>query len=209
MTGVQTCLFRSIYAGTRVLYPPVGFTHYAFDHTTGGAGGIDITDDYTTSEKYNSLSTNRSTAGGSFGNDVSDVVASGPFTINVNDTQKVVFALVAGDNLNELIEVSDSAASLYNSGLVTDIKSTTQYRDNNIIIYPNPANSDQIIYFNEKIKDRTAILEIYDITGKKIETIKLDTNYNIVNTSLLPKGVYSYKISYDGYSIVKKVILVD
>lgn len=191
-----------LFAGTRLLYPSTGFSHYGFDHATGGAGGLDITDDFTTAEKYNSMSNMRATAGGTSGTDVSDVVSAGPFNIAPGATQRVVFALLAGDNLADFIETSDSAASHFASGVVTQL-SPLNYAPE-FHIYPNPANGYQHIMQSHM---QIGNLEIYDVDGRLQQKHKITSSDYIIDISNLSSGVYVYRFVTEGlvkqYKVVK------
>lgn len=177
----------SMFAGTQLLYPFAGFSHYGFDHTTGGAGGIDVTDDYTTSEKYTSLSTQRQTAGGALGTDVSHVVGAGPFTIAPGDTQRVVFALLAGDNLMDLALTADSAASHFDQGVITS--SALSFGLPSLSIYPNPTDGAQDIIFEP---GTSFSLDILDIKGVLYKHLSIQTAPFSLDISDLPAGVYIY-----------------
>ena len=78
--------------------------------------------------------------------------------------------------------------------------------------YPNPFNSSTVIrYFkskNSKIK-----ISIYDVSGKLIETLlnerQIAGTHSIKwDSHHINSGVYFIKISSEGYSIVKKCILI-
>ena len=78
--------------------------------------------------------------------------------------------------------------------------------------FPNPFNPSTNIKF--QIKDsRFVSLIIFDILGKEIETLvnkKLSPgSYNVDwNASQYPSGVYFYKITTDGFSNTKRMLLI-
>ncbi|NQX99360.1 MAG: S8 family serine peptidase, partial [Flavobacteriales bacterium] len=97
----------TLYAAIKVLSGTAGL-NYSLDLDGSGvinpnAGG------FTTSEKYTSLSTNRSAAGGAFGADVAHVVSSGGFNLNAGEHIQVAFAIIAGDSLTDIQLSADSA----------------------------------------------------------------------------------------------------
>ena len=106
---------NSPYFGIRLLTADP-WNHYAIDND-GSNGSINIYDGYPTTEKYTSLSTSRATAGEG---DVADVVSAGPFTINQNDSITIAFAILAGDSLDDIKDVSDSAWNMYNNPCVSN-----------------------------------------------------------------------------------------
>ena len=77
--------------------------------------------------------------------------------------------------------------------------------------YPNPFNSQTLIKYEIRKKDFVT-LEIYDVTGKKIESL-INQNLNagqytsIWNSENYPSGVYFYKLSTGDFSETKKMIL--
>jgi hypothetical protein len=79
-----------LWAGIKVL-TATPFNHYAIDNIAG-QGGVNMTDGYDESEKYTTLSTARAQAGlNGGGNDVIDVVSTGPFTLQAGDSVKGCF----------------------------------------------------------------------------------------------------------------------
>lgn len=78
---------------------------------------------------------------------------------------------------------------------------TMQY-DNRIQVYPNPVKDNFRINNPEKIKIRT--VEIMDVSGKLVKTLKGSEDYN---ASDLPKGNYILKINNDsGHTKITKLI---
>jgi len=78
--------------------------------------------------------------------------------------------------------------------------------------YPNPFNPVTKIKFNIP-KSGNVKLVVYDILGKEVESIvneNLDAGYYSFDfdASGLSSGVYIYKIETEGFTDVKKMILV-
>ena len=78
--------------------------------------------------------------------------------------------------------------------------------------YPNPFNPSTNIQF-AITSNQFVSLKIYDIVGHEIATLvnekKLPGKYEVqFNAASLPSGVYIYKLSTDGYSSIKKMILL-
>ena len=78
--------------------------------------------------------------------------------------------------------------------------------------YPNPFNPVTTISY-ELPKDSDVTLTIYDITGRLIETLvneKQQPGYYSVqwDASQYSSGVYIYRIQADGFSAVKKCLLI-
>ncbi|MBK6835011.1 MAG: hypothetical protein IPG89_12350 [Bacteroidetes bacterium] len=71
------------------------------------------------------------------GEDVLNIVSTGPFNVNAGDSVKVAFALICGDDLNDLQESADSAQVHYDNIYPVGLKSLTK-NDADIKVYPNP-----------------------------------------------------------------------
>jgi hypothetical protein len=201
------------YAGIKVL-TQTPFNAYGIDNVTGGGGGVDPTagtPEFDTGEKYTVLSTSRPQAGNTAptGNDVMDCVSSGPFTLNVGDSVKVAFALLAGDNLTDLQTSADNAQVKYD-GLTNVVHSQpmNEFGFNN---YPNPATGSSYIQFFLE-KNSNVELKMNDMMGREIATIasgqmlagRQGFNYDV---SKLSTGIYFYKLTVNGNSITQKVVV--
>jgi len=202
-----------LYAGVKVL-SNTPFNMYAADNVTGGGGGINIADGFDTSEKYQTMSTSRPQAGVTgAGNDVINIVSTGPFNVPAGDSIIVAFALIGGDNLVELETGATNAQIRYDAAFPTI---TTINENNNesvfLNVYPNPSNGN--VTFNFKLNDTEKVqIVVYDLEGnivKQITNVKYNTGVNNVQVSLddLPAGVYSCKMTTKDVVINKKLTLV-
>ena len=198
------------YAGTRVL-TPTPFVHYAIDNTTGGGGGLDLSNGFDTNEKYTALSTNRATAGGTAaGNDVIDVVSSGPFTIAPGDSVVVAFALIAGNELNDLQSGAQQAQIKYN--LVTSLQENSAAGMSVAAAYPNPSTGQVILPLMLSSAGNLS-LELYDAMGKLMQRTQLGQRSAgqqeiRIDLSVVPAGLYHYRLLGDkgvlGGQVVKE-----
>jgi len=189
----------SPYAGIKLLSKN-GFIHYAIDHIVG-ASGIDISDTlpFTTALKYIALSTNRAAAGVTgIGNDVLNVVSSGPFTLAPQDTVTVSFAMLAGDDLADLANSAFAAQAMYDS-LFGEPEVNTAISKMpiapHIELYPNPSGGElNLIYSGTK--SESATFEIVDLTGRLVYAAFLDIGMvsSTHDVSNLKSGVYHYRI---------------
>lgn len=204
------------YAGIRVV-SKTPFLHYAIDNVAGGAGGVDIqdkTNQFSTAEKYTTLSTNRATAGdgAATGGDILSVVSTGPFTINNKDSVKVAFAILAGDDLNDITNSSVNAQVKYdNIATAVPAISTT----NGFILkqnYPNPVNAAKtIIEFNLPARSQTE-LTIYNSLGQKVMGVlnsQLDAGMHQLNIDLtnFSNGLYFYELKAGNNVATMKMII--
>lgn len=187
------------YAGIKLLSHTGGFNHYAIDNISGGAGGVNIFDGYDTNEKYTTLSTSRAQSGTTTtpGNDVCDVVSSGPFTIAAGDSVVVAFALIAGDDLADLQSSAVAAQTMYDNDVITGI---TVAGDNTtgMSVYPNPANGNAELSYTLP-ENGNADIRMYDATGREVQIIAqgdhaAGTYRSTLNTAVLPDGVYTIRM---------------
>jgi flagellar hook assembly protein FlgD len=99
--------------------------------------------------------------------------------------------------------------------------SATGINDEDVIIpneailsqnYPNPFNASTTIEYNLPHKSEVRI-EIYDIMGRKVETLIEDNQEAGINrlkwdASDYPSGIYFYKLSYGDKNISRKMVLL-
>ncbi|MEW6470534.1 MAG: S8/S53 family peptidase [Bacteroidota bacterium] len=214
MGYVYNTIGGGYYAGIKVL-TQTPFNHYGIDNVGGGGGGVDPTagtPEFSTSEKFTVLSTSRPTAGNTQtnGNDVMSCVSSGPFTVNVGDSVKVAFALLAGDNLADLQTSADNAQVMYDGLTGMSSESLNEY---GFDVYPNPTNGLSYLQF---FLDEAATVDIrlFDALGNEVATVasgemgagKQDLWADL---SRLSSGMYYYQITVNGKTISKKIIVTN
>ncbi len=189
-----------LYGAMKLLSYSGGFSHYAIDNVSGG-GGANLSDGFSEAEKYEVLSTSRADAGNTAvtGNDVIDVVSTGPFNLAPGDSVSVTFALIAGENLTMIQQSADAAQFKYDSlfvGLEPISLATGNSLEQN---FPNPVNDAARIEFTLK-EGGNADLLLYDAMGKQVKVIlseKLSSGkYSILfDVRELPAGLYHYTLN--------------
>lgn len=207
------------YAGIKVLTNTAPAVCYHIDNATGGGGGIDITDAtdyYSTSEKYTSLSTNRYLAGVSgtvtTGGDIIEVVSTGPYTITSGDSVTVAFALIAGEDLNDITASGDSALTHYTSPNIPTGLVNNSSNDGSFAIFPNPANHDLNVMINS-VKATDADITLVNTLGQTVLHLTKDNmgtaGNNIIklDVSQLPIGTYLYRVKTDDKINTGKIII--
>ena len=189
------------------------FKHYAFDNNgLTDPNNITISDGFTGLEKYQALSsiTNRNNAGGPTGNNVSDMVITGPFILLPHDSVTVAFALIAGDHLAD-IKASAAAAQQKYSLIygIHDIADPSNLSLNQNV--PNPFQGNSMIDFY--LPEKTNMdLSIYDVLGKRVATIASGMMYPgthsvEINSSDYETGLYYYRLRAGNHSITKKMVI--
>ncbi|MFM7176018.1 MAG: S8 family peptidase [Bacteroidota bacterium] len=199
MGYVYNTTATGLWAGIKLL-TATPFKHYAIDNIAGG-GGANLSDGYSTSEKYTTLSTNRATSGGTgTGNDVIDVVSTGPFTIPAGDSVRVAFALIAGDELNDLNNSAGNAQIKYD-GLFTGIAPIGS-SNGQLMVSPNPVR-DQL-QFSVGTEKRIESIRILDVIGRDV--MFNDAINGSIDVSSLPSGTYFLQVNVEGTLSTSKFI---
>jgi serine protease len=197
------------YAGIKLL-SPVPFLHYAIDNIPGGAGGINTYDGFSTAEKYQSLSTNRPTAGTGPGNDVIDVVSGGPFSLVPGDSITIAFALIAADSLPDLLTSAQNAQYNYDN-IVTSIPQLTDQEHFMVTCFPNPANDSYYLNIHT-LSPGKAKINLYNELGQKAKKIStnLVSGWNQIQMDIsdLNPGIYFYNIVEGERSVRGKVMII-
>ncbi len=189
MGYVYNTTATGLWAGIKVL-TPTPFNHYAIDNIAG-LGGVNMTDGYDTNEKYTTLSTARATSGGTgTGNDVISAVSTGPFTLTAGDSITVAFALIAGDDLDDINTSAGNAQIKYDNLTSVEITATSQLP---VSVYPNPSSNSVVI---NNAQGRS--IEISDVTGRIVLVMEKSNDISrTVNISTLTSGTYFIQ-AYDG-----------
>ena len=202
----------NLFAGIQLLTntPP---NFYAIDNVGAGAGGINISSSagFKKADKYTALSTMRTQAGDSTaaGNDVCNVMSSGPFTINAGDSVKVAFALLAGDNLADLQTSADTAFVRYNGQQATAINKVGMQ---NFAVFPNPA-ADALNFVFSSTETEACTVTLINALGQTVKvmttTVPSNTLHKVsFDVSDLATGAYMYKVSNaSGKSNTGKVLI--
>lgn len=190
--------------------------HYAFDNdgsSNGSSLSINISDGFTGYEKYNALKTasNRDLAGvNPNGNDVSDMISTGPFVLQPGDSAVFAFALIAGDSL---IDIQSSAVAANDAYCQASGLTEYNFNDKNLFlseIYPNPSH-EYAEFFIYNPYESFVNIEIINSQGqfiKKICNKEMNPGINKfeINTSTLTPGMYQIILNTENHSMAKKFI---
>lgn len=187
----------SMYVGVKVLSANMA-NGYCIDRVVGGAGGIDVTDDFTKEEKYFMLSNNRFAAGGESGNDVAQMVSSGGVDLQPGARMEVAFALLAGDSLTDLLRTSDAAQAKFDSGILLKNQETP---DEGVIVYPNPTTGQVALLARSTIQS----VHIYNLYGK--ELYSSNDSETTLDLSTFSRGIYFMGINTEAGKQIEKIIL--
>lgn len=202
---------NGIYGGVKLLSSGP-FVHYAIDNTNGGSGGVNMYDGYDNTEKYTTMSTNRAQAGTatSGGNDVANVVSSGPFTLTAGDSVVVGFALIAGDDLADIQASAVEAQNMWNTNVITSV-SIVGDNTSNVAVYPNPANANAEVTYTLSGQSFVDI-RLQDIAGRDVAVLSqggqaAGTYREAISTANLPEGVYIIRMQVDNAITTRRLVI--
>jgi bilirubin oxidase len=85
--------------------------------------------------------------------------------------------------------------------------SENRISNNNIKIYPNPANKKFYIDINSITTENDVDLNVYNTIGELILSRSLNKNSTIINCENWPKGIYFINLKNKDYSYSKKIII--
>jgi len=177
--------------------------YYSFDNN-GENNSIMVLSNFTSKYKYLALSSNRYIAGGKSGNDVSSLISYGPFNLISGDSLSVSYAIIIGDYLPEIEEISKRADLMYQEDKKTNItlQKLTKY-----VITPNPVKD--VIYISN-ITDRV-LVQIYSLKGEIVVEKIIDggkcSSLNNIDVSFLQHNeLYLLKITDRDNIYISKII---
>ncbi|NEU09741.1 S8 family serine peptidase [Flavihumibacter sp. R14] len=201
------------YAGVKLLKSVAPAAYYPMSYQVTG-DPLETGGGFSLAEKYETLSSGikSSGLGGSPANgyDVMFVMGSGPYDIPANGSVKVAFAIIGGDNLQDLQTSATAAESKYNS-----ILNPGPLPDGGFSLkqnYPNPANQRTTIEFSVPKAGATS-LSLFNSMGKHVKTILSESlregSYRLdVDVSTLTSGMYFCRMNYDNQQLSIKMLVV-
>lgn len=171
----------------------------------------EVLNGFTTQEKWDALS--GGIVNGSVGPGLNSfVVSAGPFNINNNDSVMVGFAVVKGNDLNDIRNNRNTAKTKYSVIGIEKISNIVPERFALYQNYPNPFNPSTTIKFDIPASDFVKV-RIYDIIGREIATLVngllVPGSYKLnFDGDGLASGVYFYKVETSKFLDIKKMILI-
>ncbi|MBI3006069.1 MAG: S8 family serine peptidase [Ignavibacteriales bacterium] len=154
--------------------------------------------------------------------DIHQVISSGPFQISPGASQKVGFALVAGDSsLANIQQNADAAKAKWDAILnPTDVKepgttATLEFKLGQN--YPNPFNPATTFEFQIH-RPGYVSLKIFDLLGREVAkvvdgTLNAGSHRSLWNAHGLPSGTYFYQLRFSDadhhyLTDIKKLVLI-
>ena len=146
----------------------------------------------------------------------------GPWNIDFRDTVRIALALGIGNGLDGLRENLQTAYDLYWSEFIPT--NVYHFNDSEIPIifalkqnYPNPFNPKTTIRYSVGTNGHSPLqhvhLSIYNTLGQKVATLvnkkQPAGNYSVEwDASAVSSSIYYYRLETQGYSDVKKMVLI-
>ncbi|MCC6690351.1 MAG: S8 family peptidase [Bacteroidia bacterium] len=208
---------NGLYGGIKLLSKVAPANNYSFDNDSAkqtGSSGIkpNSAKGFTNRDKYIALSTMRTDAGNVFppGNDVMNLVSTGPITLNVGDSIEVAFALLAGDNLNYLKTSAINAQTRYDN-MTTGVPVVKTDNGYALQTYPNPSSGNTTVDVQLAQTGRME-LKLFDVIGQEVALIAAGEfsggNHRFtVDVSKLTNGVYYYRLVAGDTKLVSKMMV--
>ncbi len=148
------------------------------------------------------------------------VGSSGPFTFQAGSSIEIDLALVFGRDMtgsgpqagiSAMQQSIDEVRNQYLNGLTSNCSPAVITTINNnvinyhsLLIYPNPFNTQFTI--NYEIQSNTALLDVYNIVGEKIQSQTITQNSTVVDLSDQTNGFYFVTITDGANRISKKIV---
>ena len=180
---------------------------YSFDNN-GDYGSLGIGDGFTSAEKWTALRTMRTSAGlfatPPTGNDVSQIISTGPFTLSPNDSVKVAFAIITGTSLIDIKNSAIAAQDKYTPPVHIGIDEKTA--SSNIHIYPNPSSDVVCIVFDDEIHSNCHY-SLVDVLGNVVKSGTITNKTTNISLNSISAGVYNLQITTAQSKISQKLII--
>ena len=173
------------------------------------SGNILANDNFTTAEKYTTLSngiSSNSLAVDGNGTDISFVVGYGPFSLLPKESAKAAFSFIGGENKTIIEQTANQSLSIYQTVKLDTVPSA---------VIPIAPVVDQLSLYSFTIDGMPYVkislpekayvtLELYSINGKRVQVIEAD-NYvkgihpiPVYGTQGLASGTYFYRLTANG-----------
>jgi len=186
-------------------------SYKAFDNGTEKIG-------FTRGEQYNLIASTSDSVDSTVTGDMFFMACSEALDIKINDSVEIAFALVAGDNLDELISAALIARQKFD--VITAIEIEEGNRPTGYSLnqnYPNPFNPTTTISFSLPTGGEVS-LEVFNLLGQKVKVLKagqmpvgehtLEWDATDDNGQTVATGVYFYRLTTSDFTQTKKMMLL-
>ncbi|MDU1903644.1 MAG: T9SS type A sorting domain-containing protein [Dysgonomonas sp.] len=136
----------------------------------------------------------------------------GTYKVNINQEATSLPKYLGSQPNNSFLTSTHSPTKLgfnyfnnCNSSFTTGLRSIGGEEFNNVTLYPNPTNG--IVYLKTSKANDKCKVDIYNTSGKLVYSKENVVNGEVIDLSMLNKGIYIVKINTDGEIKTEKVIL--
>lgn len=195
----------SVFAGVQLLGNQPNSV-YAIANQAGANVNIEMTDGFSTEEKYISLSYYSPIAGAEGeGTDIITVSGSGPFSIPSGAKVNIAFAYHLATSESQLLEQANHARTFYNS--IAEPLQLQSASNQDFSVFPNPASKTVTVSSNGLY---SFSYTLRDLLGQTLINGKSNSQTTTLN---FPKGVkagsYILEIENNNRSTYKKLLIVN
>jgi hypothetical protein len=209
-----------VYAGVQLL-SNLKATYRAIyndqDHPDNQSWGL--YDGFSDQEKWQAISagTIYTTAGPA---DISNCLSAGPLVIQQNESISLTFALLGGEDLDDMKQNANAAKQLFDKIENTRVKQDVVYSPEKFLLeqnHPNPFNPQTSIHY-QLPEGSDVELTIYNIMGQKIKTLvdmfQVSGFYRVSWDGLdefgtrVPTGTFIYKLKAGDFMQKRKMLLL-
>jgi len=185
-----------------------------------GDSEIDINDNFTNAEKWQSLNAPGNSAA-MLEKDVAIVLSAGAVNIPAGGNEIITFALIGGNNLSELQRNADAALTLWNGVQTTSItpkpaaETVSTYQM--LMNYPNPFNPETniIYYVPESGNIELSVFSMNGLLVRRLDNGMKDSGMHTAwwngrdeRGKQVASGVYLYRLKAGSYSKTNKMLLL-
>ncbi len=200
------CFNNLQYYGAVQLLNDTVFNHYAIDND-GTNASISINDGFSGFDKFICLSSQRNEAGvQQGGNDVSQLLSSGPYTIAAGDSITLAFAIHTALNYTDLIASAEVAYNTYHGIQNIAKRKFTDYK-----LYPNAAKDVVFVESASFSSYNSLPFSIYDMKGQLVlqNQQRVEANKLRIPLNSLKNGIYLLKMEWEEININHKIIVIN
>ncbi|KAA3598322.1 MAG: T9SS C-terminal target domain-containing protein [Calditrichaeota bacterium] len=175
-------------------------------------------DGFSETDKWNALSGGFTQTSGTQ-DDLSHLIATGPYDIPANGKVRVAFAVIGAANLNDLVSFGQAAQTKWQQ--IDPLLGLEESVNENVIQefklsqnYPNPFNPSTIINYQLAMKNEGK-LTIFNVLGEKVREFELTQQSGSVvwngtngNSKQVSSGIYFYRLKAGGFVETRKMLFL-
>ncbi|UPT70316.1 MAG: T9SS type A sorting domain-containing protein [Flavobacterium sp. JAD_PAG50586_2] len=133
-----------------------------------------------------------------------DLIFTGTFRQQIDlDASPTGTTLVNSSSINP--SIAGVFIAKYDNPITVCTLSNTDFEENKFIVYPNPSNG--LVTISTKRFQESAVVNVYDITGKKLLSEKINNEVTTFDLGYFTKGIYIIELNNGNKNFHQKLIL--